>query len=220
MVKIGENAHKRTVALITNMDIPLGNNIGNSLEVREAVETLQNKGPEDLTRVCVELAANMLYLAEKGDLQECRRQVSQALEDGSGLQKLIQLVEAQGGDSSVITNPDRWERAKMTKEVVCPEDGYITFMDTRGCGVASCLLGAGREKKGDSIDYSAGIVLRKKTGDRVNKGDVLAVLYAADEGKIEAAQKELLQSVHIGGKEPENQKLIYARVTKDGVEIA
>ena len=220
MVSIGESAGKKTVALITNMDIPLGNNIGNSLEVIEAVETLQNKGPEDLTKVCIELAANMLFLANKGDMESCYQQVKEALENGTALQKFAEMVEAQGGDKSVIYDVSKFEKAAFEKEVLSPVDGYITFMDTKECGVASCILGAGRETKEDDIDYSAGIMLVKKTGDKVQKGDVLAVLYSSCAEKIEPAAKLFLEAVRIEEQPAETQKLIYARVTADQTEWA
>ena len=216
MVSIGESAGKKTVALITNMDIPLGHNIGNSLEVIEAVKTLQNKGPKDLTEVCIELAANMLYLAEMGDMDTCHSKVKEALENGSAFQKLIEMVEAQGGDSSVIKDVSKFEKAAMEKEVISSCDGYITFMDTKECGVASCILGAGRETKEDEIDYSAGIVLRKKTGDWVNKGDVLAVLYGNVEEKMEPAKEHFLEAITMEETYDEDKKLIYARVTAEG----
>lgn len=218
MVGIGEAAGKKTVALITNMDIPLGNNIGNSLEVIEAVETLKNQGPEDLTKVCVELAANMLYLAEKGDMETCYARVQEALENGAALQKFVEMVEAQGGDSQVILEVDKFEKAGLEREVLSPYDGYITFMDTKECGIAACILGAGRETKEDSIDYSAGIVLKKKTGDKICKGDVLAVLYGNKEDKMQAAQEQFLKALKVEEKVPEAEKLIYARVTNNDVE--
>ena len=218
MVSIGESAGKRTVALITNMDIPLGNNIGNSLEVIEAVETLQNKGPKDLTQVCIELTANMLYLAGKGDMNSCYSQVKEALENGSGLEKFIQMTEAQGGDSSVLRDTDKFEKASIVQEVISPFDGYITFMDTKQCGIASCILGAGRETKDDVIDYSAGIVLKKKTGDKIQKGDVLAVLYTNKEDKVESARNQFLQAIHVKEEKPEEEKLIFARVTAEEIE--
>lgn len=218
MVSIGESAGKKTVALITNMDIPLGNNIGNSLEVIEAVETLKNQGPEDLTRVCLELAANMLYLAGLGDMESCYGKVKEALENGTALQKLIEMVEAQGGDSSVIKDVSKFEKASIEREIVSPYDGYITFMDTKECGIASCILGAGRETKEDSIDYSAGIILKKKTGDKIAKGDVLAVLYGNKEEKMKPAQEQFLKALKVEEHEPEAEKLIYARVTGETVE--
>lgn len=218
MVSIGESAGKKTAALITNMDIPLGNNIGNSLEVIEAVETLKNQGPEDLTEVCIQLAANMLYLAGIGDMNICLSKVKEALANGTALQKLIEMVEAQGGDSSVIKDTSKFEKASIRKEVLSPYEGYITFMDTKECGIASCILGAGRETKEDKIDYSAGIVLKKKTGDRIRKGDVLAVLYGNKEEKIQPAQEQFLKALKVEDREPEKEKLVYAGVTIDGVE--
>ena len=218
MVSIGESAGKKTVALITNMDIPLGNNIGNSLEVIEAVETLKNQGPQDLTKVCVELAANMLYLAEMGDMATCYAKVQEALESGAALQKLIEMVEAQGGDSNVIKDVSKFEKASIVKEVISPYDGYITFMDTKECGIASCILGAGRETKEDIIDYSAGIILKKKTGDKIAKGDVLAVLYGNKAEKMQPAEEQFLRALKVDIEKPEEEKLVYARVTVDGVE--
>ena len=218
MVSIGESAGKKTVALITNMDIPLGNNIGNSLEVIEAVETLQNQGPEDLTDVCVQLAANMLYLAEIGDMETCVTKVKEALVNKTALQKLIEMVDAQGGDISVIKDTSKFERASIVKEVISPYDGYITFMDTKECGIASCILGAGRETKEDAIDYSAGIILKKKTGDRIQKGDVLAVLYGNKEEKMQPAEEQFLKALKVEMDKPEKETLVYARVTKDEVE--
>ena len=215
MVNIGESAGKNTVALITNMDIPLGNNIGNSLEVIEAVEVLKNKGPEDLTLVCVELAANMLYLAKKGDMETCYAKVKEVLENGLALQKFIEMVEAQGGDSNVIKDVSKFEQASIVREVISPYDGYITFMDTKGCGIASCILGAGRETKEEGIDYTAGIILKKKTGDKITKGDVLAVLYGNKEEKMKPAEKEFLRALKVEDTKPEPEKLVYARVTKE-----
>ena len=217
MVAIGENAGKRTVALITNMDIPLGNCIGNSLEVLEAVETLRGNGPEDLTDVCVELAANMLYLAGKGEMEICRQMVLRVLENGQALERLAAMVEAQGGDSRVIRNSQLLEKAPLIYPVRADRSGYITHMDTENCGIASAMLGAGRETKDSRIDYSAGIVLERKTGDFVEKGQVLAQFYASDEKLFAAAEERFLHAVVIGNEKPERQPLIYARVTRDGV---
>ena len=218
MVNIGESAGRKIAALITNMDIPLGNNIGNSLEVIEAVETLKNQGPEDLTLVCLELAANMLYLAGIGDMETCLGKVKEALENGTALQKLVDMVEAQGGDSDVIKDTSKFEQAAIVEEVLSPYDGYITFMDTKECGIASCILGAGRETKEDTIDYSAGIVLKKKTGDKIQKGDVLAVLYGNKQEKMQPAKEQFLKALKVENTKPEKQKLIYARVTGEEVE--
>ena len=218
MVAIGENAGKKTVALITNMDIPLGNNIGNSLEVIEAVETLRRQGPEDLTEVCIQLAANMLYLAGKGNLDACRDMVRKVLDNGEALERLIAMVEAQGGDSKVIRDTECFVKAPCQYEVKAEKSGYITHMDTESCGIASSMLGAGRETKDSDIDFSAGIILKKKVGDYVEKGQTLAVMYASDETLFPAAEKRYEEAVTIQEEKPQIQPLIYARVSKDGVE--
>ena len=152
-------------ALITAMDRPLGYAIGNSLEVVEAVRTLQGKGPEDLTELCVALAAHILELAEKGDYPACEKMVRAAIADGTGLKMLAEMVKAQGGNAEWILQPELFPAAKFAREVKSCEDGYIVGVDTEGYGVASLLLGAGRNTKEDVIDFAAGIMLKAKTGD-------------------------------------------------------
>lgn len=218
MVTIGENAGRKTVALITDMDIPLGNNIGNSLEVIEAVDTLRGKGPADLTEVCLKLAGNMLYLAGKGTIETCIELARNAMLDGSALERLVAMVEAQGGDTSVILDTDKFEKAPYEYAVIAEEEGYITAMDTESCGIASSMLGAGRETKESEIDFAAGITIMRKVGDYVKKGDVLAKMYASDEKLFEAASKRYLSAVTLESEKPKQQPLIFARVTKDGVE--
>ncbi len=218
MVTIGENAGRKMAALITGMDIPLGNTIGNSLEVQEAVETLRGKGPKDLTFVSIELAANMLYLAGKGKLEDCRKQAEQAIADGSAFQCLLAMVEAQGGDCSVLEDISLFHQAAYSREILAPESGYLAHMDTEGCGIASCMLGAGRETKDSLIDHAAGIVLQKKTGDWIEKGEPIAVFYAENEARFAAAQEKYYASLTISDQKPEAEPYIYARVTKDGIE--
>ena len=218
MVAIGENAGKKTMALITNMDLPLGNSIGNSLEVIEAVKTLNGQGPEDLTEVSLNLAANMLYLAGKGNIEECKEMALTVIQNKEALKRFAKMVEAQGGDPSVILNTDLFEKAKYEYEVQAEETGYIVKMDTEGCGIASMMLGAGRETKDSQIDYLAGILLKKKTGEWVQEGETLAVLYASDTKLFEQAAKKLKASIQISEKQPEKQPLIYARVTGSKVE--
>ena len=217
MVSIGENAGKRTVALITNMDIPLGHNIGNTLEVIEAVDTLKGKGPEDLTEVCVSLASDMLFLAGKGDLPKCRQMVMDVIKDGSALERFAAMVKAQGGDSGVILDTDKFASARFSHEVKAQRSGYISFMDAEGTGIASSMLGAGRQTKESTIDYAAGIILKKKTGDKVEEGQVIAVMYSEHEEFFEAAEQRYTEAVRIEDERPQEQPLIYARVTKDGV---
>lgn len=218
MVAIGENAGKRTAALITNMDVPLGNYIGNALEVKEAVETLNDHGPADLTKVCIEIAGNMLHLAGRGTLAECVEMAAGALKDGTAFQSFVNMVEAQGGDTACILDTGKLPAAPLTYEVKSLAGGYIAHMDTEACGIASMLLGAGRETKDSTIDYSAGIILKKKPGDRVEKGDVLAVLHASLAELFPAAEQKFLNAVRISDERPGRQPLIYARVDKDGTE--
>lgn len=212
MVNIGKKAGKKMLALITDMDRPLGNAIGNSLEVIEAVQTLNGRGPKDFTEVCVALAADMLYLAEKSSKAECEQMVRRAIEDGSALAVLKKMVAAQGGDSRLIENTDLFARAPYFYEVVAPKSGYVTHVDTEGYGIASLLLGAGRNKKEDSIDYSAGIILNKKTGERVEKGEVLATLYSSNQALFAASAEHFLSSTVIGENKPEERPLILGRV--------
>lgn len=218
MVDIGENAGRRTVALITNMDIPLGHNIGNSLEVIEAVETLKGNGPSDLTEICLNLASNMLYLAGKGDIDACYQLAKSKIEDGSALLRLCGMTKAQGGNAELLLHTENFKKAAFEREVTASESGFITFMDTEGCGIASSLLGAGRETKESEIDYAAGIILHKKTGDEVKAGDALATFYFEREELFEKAEKKFKDSIRIEEKKADEEPLVYARVTKDGVE--
>ena len=218
MVKIGENAGKRTVALITDMDIPLGHNIGNSLEVIEAVKTLKGEGPADLSEVCLNLAANMLYLAGKGEIEECKKMVHEVVSNGKALERLIAMVEAQGGDSSVIKDTEKFDKAPYSFEVKADSDGYISKMDTEAIGIASSMLGAGRETKESTIDFSAGIILRKKTGDKVEKGEVIATMYASKEDLFKASDDKYRSAITISSSKPKTEPLIFARITKDKVE--
>jgi len=217
MVAIGTKAGRRCCALVTNMDIPLGYAVGNSLEMIEAIETLKGNGPKDLTEVCLELAANMLYMADRGTIEECRHQARETLMTGKALDALAGMAEGQHGDPSYIYHPEKFARAPFCHKVRAAGNGYVFHMDTEGIGIASAMLGAGRTKKDDSIDYSAGIVLKKKQGDPVTKGEVLAELFASDESLFDAASEKLFTSYTIKDHAPAPEPLIYARVTKDGV---
>ena len=218
MVRIGENAGRRTAALITNMDIPLGNNIGNSLEVIEAVNTLKGHGPVDFTEVCMNLAGNMLYLAGMGTIEECIEKAKTAVADGSALERLAAMVEAQGGDSSYILDTDKFEKAPFAYEVKAERAGYIVSMNTESCGIASSMLGAGRETKESEIDFTAGIIIQKKVGDYVEAGETMATMYTSKEELFAAAVKRYQEAVVIADEAPVKQPLIYARITKEGVE--
>lgn len=212
MVDIGKRAGKKTLALITDMDRPLGNAIGNALEVKEAIDTLNGNGPEDFTEICIILAANMLYLGEFGTYDECEKMAKKAIEDKSALNVLVRMVKAQGGDENVILNPELFAKAPCEYAVKAPKAGYITKCDTEGYGISSLLLGAGRNTKEESIDYSAGIMLVKKTGDFVNEGDVIAYLYTSDLDRIVNAEIKFLSSTTISENKPEERPLVFEKV--------
>jgi pyrimidine-nucleoside phosphorylase len=218
MVAIGENLGRSMAALITNMDVPLGAAVGNSLEVTEAVETLRGRGPADLTEVCLVLASNMLFLAKKGSMDECRGMAERALSDGSATDKLEAMVAAQGGDVSYIKDTSRFPRAEVIYEYKAKTDGYVSHIDTEMIGRASVSLGAGRYAKEDSIDHAAGLLIRAKLGDKVSAGDVLAELHAGTQEKIDASISYMDAAYVIAEAHPAEEKLIYARVTKDGTE--
>lgn len=217
MVSIGEHNGRRTAALITDMDTPLGHNIGNSLEVIEAVETLRGQGPKDLTTVCKALAAKLLGLAGMGDAAACRALVDDAIDSGRALAKLREMIVAQGGDGACIDDTARFPQAKFRRDVRAEADGCLYATDTEAIGIAAVLLGAGRETKESPIDPAAGIRMEKKAGDWVRTGDVLAVLYAGEEEKFGPAEEKLRAALTFKDEAPAPIPLIYALVDKDGV---
>ena len=212
MVSIGKSAGRSVTAVITNMDIPLGNSVGNSLEVIEAIKTLKGEGESDLTDVCLTLAAQMLCMVTGEDEKACYAMAKDAIDDGSALNKLCEMISAQGGNAGVVDDFSLFKQPKHTVEISSEREGYIEHTDAEKIGLASVILGAGREKKGDPIDSSAGIVLKKKTGDRVEKGDTLAIFYTDDESKIKEAKREFFEAFTFGNKKPPAQKLIYRRI--------
>ena len=212
MVEIGKRAGKRTRALITDMDRPLGRAIGNSLEVIEAIQTLNGQGPEDLTELCVALATQMLVISDRGDEASCEAAVRKTLADGSALTTLAAMVEAQGGDPSWIHHPERFPTAPYSRVIFSPADGFIKTVDCEGYGVAALLLGAGRNRKEDAIDPTAGIILHAKTGDAVEKGQPIATLYTSREALLDVAAEALLKATEIGAEPPARRPLIFGVV--------
>lgn len=212
MVDIGKQAGKKMLALITDMDRPLGNAIGNTLEVKEAIDTLNGHGPEDFTEICVILATNMLYLAGKGSMEECEKMVKAAIADKRALDTFKKMVVAQGGDVSFIDNPDKFATAPHKRSVKAQKSGYIHHVDTEGYGISSLLLGAGRNTKEENIDFAAGIVLKKKTGDYVKEGEELCVMYTSDEKRFEGAVNKFYESTVILSDEPKKRPLVLDRV--------
>ncbi len=191
MVSIGSHMGRKTAAVITDMNIPLGNAIGNALEVKEAVATLQGKGPKDLETVCFELAARMLELAGLGTIEQCRSLVVEKVQDGSSLKKLGELSLKQGA-TYVPWDIKALEVAPVVEKVLSPFEGYIGSIRSEWIGKASVILGAGREYKESTIDYGAGIILHKKTGDMVKKGEPIAELHTSSGEKLAEARDILL----------------------------
>lgn len=209
MVDIGKSAGKKMVALITNMDRPLGYAIGNSLEVIEAVETLQGHGPKDFTEVCLTLAGYMLSLAGKGDIESCIEMAKQSIADGSAYHKLVEVVARQGGNTTLVENTVTFKRAKYSYSVKCKESGYISKVNTESYGLASLALGAGRNTAEDAIDYSAGIILKKKSGEFVEASEELAILYSNNKATFANAEKLVLEATEISIDRPADEPLIY-----------
>lgn len=218
MVNIGKKFNRKVAALITDMNAPLGNAIGNSLEVWESCEVLKGKGPEDLKEVSVCLAANMLYMAGEGSMKECIKAVEICLKNGKAYEKFREMVTAQGGDLSNFDSLINVQKGSMMYEVLSADKGYLVSMDAELLGKASMELGAGREKKEDEIDYKAGIVLYKKIGDKVEKDERLAVFYSSDIDKFSKAEEIFKKSLSYSKHPPEKSPLILARVTENKIE--
>lgn len=218
MVRIGENTGRHTVAVVTDMDIPLGRAVGNSLEIMEAIDTLKGKGPEDLMQVSFELAARMLELGGLGSIGECRDRVTEAVKSGKAIAKLAHLIGKQGGNEAVIDDYSLFPKALHRFEYTAKQSGYIHSMKTDTVGIASLELGAGRETKESSIDYAAGIMFSKKTGDHVEKGEVIATLFTNKENKISQACTLLDSAIQISDVKPEEKPLILAYIDSKGIQ--
>ena len=202
MVDIGKENGRSVKAILTDMDRPLGHAIGNALEIREVIDTLKGHGPEDLTHECIIMAAHMLVLSHMCDYETALNRVQQALDSGTALERLRLMIEAQGGDNRVIDDESILAIGQFTYDVIAPQDGYIIHMNTEQCGIASVMLGAGRTVKDGPIDYSAGIVMHKKTGDAVSMGERIATLYASDESLFTNAAQTYLAAITIGNTAP------------------
>ena len=213
MVDIGKGNGRSVKAILTDMDRPLGHAIGNALEIREVIDTLKGHGPEDLTHECIIMAAHMLVLSHICDYETALNRVQQALDSGAALERLRLMVDAQGGDSRVIDDESILAIGQFTYDVIAPQDGYIIHMNTEQCGIASVMLGAGRTVKDGPIDYSAGILMHKKTGDSVTVGECIATLYASDESLLSNAAKTYLEAITFGETAP-----IMADTILDNVE--
>ena len=220
MVKIGEGAGRKVVALITGMEQPLGYAVGNAIEVKEAIDTLRGNGPEDLVELVTELGSDMLLVSGVVTAREQGRSIiGENLINDKGLNRLADLIIAQGGDPAVLDKTDLLPQPAQKIEVTSRAAGYVSAIDALEVGLAAKILGAGRKTKDDVIDHSIGIYLKKKIGDKVAPGDPLAVFYSdGDEAKIEPAQNKFLKAYAFDSNKVDPPKLIHARVTKDGVE--
>ncbi|UCG05990.1 MAG: pyrimidine-nucleoside phosphorylase [Desulfobacterales bacterium] len=220
MVNIGECAGKKVVALITGMEQPLGNAIGNAIEVQEAIDTLGGKGPRDLVDLVLELGSMMLVIsgiASSGST--ARKKLETHIAEKKGLKKLAELIKAQGGNPEVIENSDLLPQPKLKIEIISEASGYVEKINALEVGMASRILGAGRKTKSEPIDPSIGILLKQKVGERVHKGEPLAVFYSdGDRQKIAAATSKFLSAYTIGDQPVEPPKLFYARVIGDNIE--
>lgn len=214
MVDIGSGAGKRTAALITDMNQPLGRTAGNAIEVAEAVETLHGNGPADLTELCIHLAGNMLWLADKGELPDCLAMAKATLADGSAFQKLRAMVQRQGGDVSYLDHPEKLPCAPAYA-VQAEQDGFVAAMQTEEIGAVAGMLGAGRERKEDKVDPAAGIRFVKKIGEPVRRGETLALLYTNRPDQVAQASKRYRDAVRISSTPPAERRLILARVCKE-----
>jgi pyrimidine-nucleoside phosphorylase len=213
MVETGERMGKKVVALITDMDQPLGLKIGNSLEVMEVLEVLHGEGPQDLRELCLELAAWMFQLGSAvSSLEQGRRTAIQMIDSGRALAKFREMVQLQGGDLCAIDEPSRLPRAKHTLEVVSPANGYVTAIACEAVGTACVVLGGGREKKEDSVDPAVGIVLHKKVGDPVSAKEPLATIHYNSESRAARAKQLLQESYHIAGAPPAQARPLVHRV--------
>ncbi|MDI6641935.1 MAG: thymidine phosphorylase, partial [Elusimicrobiota bacterium] len=220
MVDIGVGAGKKMVALVTSMEQPLGFAVGNAIEVKEAIDTLRGEGPQDLTDLCVELGANMLLISGiVNSVADGRKKLKDAISSGAALSKFKEFVEAQGGNSAVVEDPSLLPQCRKLVEIPSPATGYVQKIDALSVGVASQILGAGRQKKDDVIDLSVGIYLKKKVADKVEIDKPLAIFHTdGDEKKIQQATEKFLSAYTIGHKKVKAPKLLFARVTKDKVE--
>ena len=215
MVNIGEGYGRKTIAIVTNMDEPLGNAVGNALEVKEAIETLQGQGPEDLFELCLVLGSKLLVLAKKVDSEEkAREMLIDVVNSGKAYNKLIEMVEHQGGDISHIRNRDLLPKATHIIEVKSKKEGYVKSIDAEEIGKAALSLGAGRETMDSVLDLSVGIVLNKKVDNRVEIGETLAIVHANNMETAKEVEEKLLEIFIIGDKNSKHKELVYKEIGK------
>ena len=213
MVTIGKNAGRQMHALITDMDQPLGYAIGNALEVKEAIATLNGSGPEDFTELVLALGSRMLIAGKKAeDVASAEKMLRQSIQNGDALRKLEAFVKAQGGTGEEVSHPEKLPAASMQIAVPSPQSGYISHIQCDEIGVCSLLLGGGRETKDSVIDLSVGLELKKKVGDYVEKGETLAVLHANDQEKAGQAEERFLRAYRFSETQPPKRPMIFGEI--------
>ena len=212
MVEIGNNVGRETVAIISDMNQPLGFAIGNALEVKEAIDTLRGQGPKDLEELCLSLGSKMVVLAKHAkNVGEARKMLEEVIENGKALEVFKEFVTAQGGDASVIDNPSKLAAAKFEIPVVAKEDGYIAEIEADSIGTAAMILGAGRATKEADVDLAVGLMLHKKIGDEVKKGDIIVTIHSNREN-VEDVMERIYASYEISPAKVERSVLIHAEV--------
>ena len=209
MVKIGKSCGRNIAALLTDMDRPLGNAVGNSLEVIEATEVLRGKKRGDLYDVCVALATEMTALVKKIPAEQARSLVVGSIESGAAFEKMKEWISAQGGDASYLEDTSKFPKAAHVIPIISERDGYISHMNAEQIGIAAAILGAGRASKEDTIDFAAGIILCKKTGDKVMRGDVMAYLHTNVEASIGAATERFTSAISYSDAPVPDETLIH-----------
>lgn len=220
MVDIGEGYGRETIALITNMDEPLGNAIGNNLEIKEAIKVLQGEGPEDLYNICLELGSRLLVLAKRvANEEEGKILLEEKIRTGEAFEKFVELVKYQDGNVEHIKNIDLFPKAEFIIEVESDKEGYVQSLNAEEIGRIALGLGAGRETMDSKIDFTAGIVLNKKVDDKVKKGEVLGWIHGNDLEKANLAVSKVKEIFHIGERNREPKKLIYGIVTKNDIQL-
>ncbi|MFC4767253.1 pyrimidine-nucleoside phosphorylase [Effusibacillus consociatus] len=219
MVDIGNQLGRKTVAVISDMNQPLGYAVGNALEVKEAIETLKGAGPADLEELCLELGSQMLILAGKTPTaDEAKNLLKELIHAGAGLETFKRFVEAQGGDPTVIDNPDLLPKAQMQVSFLAEEDGFVSYIDAEKVGTSAMMLGAGRERKDSVIDLAVGIVLNKKVGDPVKKGEALAVLHVNNQSRLEEVKALLREAFEISPTPVPKPLLVCGIVTGEKID--
>lgn len=212
MVSIGENFGRKTVAMLTRMDQPLGKAVGNALEIQEAIDTLKGEGPDDLTELCIALAVRLIAMTCGDDLDQIESEVRELIENGKALEQFKRFVENQGGDGRVVDDPSVLEKAKHTLDVKATTSGFIQAIPAHDVGILARDLGAGRITMDDTLDMAAGIYLHKKVGDEVSEGDVLATLYSAKPEALSEGNKRMEEIVKISSEVVHVEPLIIDEV--------